>query len=53
MTDQWLIVFVVDSGNFGRNRTLDKAIPIVVDTPKRQPDAFMMGKTSIDQVYHF
>lgn len=48
VTGQWLL-FIVGSGNFGGKRTSDKAIP-TVDPPKRQPDASLTYKTSIDQV---
>lgn len=48
VSGQWLI-FVVGAGGFGGKRTSDQIVP-PVDPPKRQPDASLSYKTSIDQV---
>ena len=42
-------IFVVGAGNFGGKRSSDSIIP-TADPPKRNPDATMSEKTSVDQV---
>lgn len=48
VSGQWSI-FVVGAGGFGGKRSSDHIIA-PVDPPKRQPDASLTYKTSIDQV---
>ena len=48
VSSQWSI-FIVGSGNFGGKRTSDKNIIQPVDAPKRQPDASLQYKTTVDQ----
>ena len=48
VSGQWAI-FVVGAGGFGGKRASDNIVP-PVDPPKRQPDASLSYKTSIDQV---
>lgn len=48
MRTQWSI-FLVGAGGFGGQRNTDKGVK-VLPSPKRQPDAVIEEKTSIDQV---
>ena len=43
-------IFVVGSGGFGGKRSSEHIVP-TVDAPKRNPDASVQYKTSIDQVW--
>lgn len=48
MRTQWSI-FLVGAGNFGGPRNTERGVK-VLPPPKRQPDAVIEEKTSLDQV---
>jgi 3-hydroxyacyl-CoA dehydrogenase/3a,7a,12a-trihydroxy-5b-cholest-24-enoyl-CoA hydratase len=47
-----LSLFMIGSGNFGGKRmSADNTIKPIIEAPKREPDAIVAEKTSIDQVF--